>query len=1472
MAVITNTTKPLPASVPARAPGALAARAPAAVPVRVPALFRKIDWLALVTTFGLVFITYMITLGPELTLEDSGELVTGSMYAGIPHPPGYPVWTIYSWLWTVLLPIGNMAWRVSVGEAFAGATACGLLALMVSRGSSLFMEGIEELKSMTGKWEAAICFISGVVAGLLMGLDGFMWRESIVVNRIAVFSVPWMLLMMACLLRWIYAPHQMRYAYLAAFVFGVALTTHQSLVVAALGFVVAIVMGNPRLGSRVLMGAFLVYLAYMVVFLLSRDANGFHHPAAILARGGFFVLFNAVGWVSGVCSILVAARTGNLSSMFTEWKEWKHIILMALLFILGLCFYLYEALAGMSNPPMQWGYPRTVEGFWHALSRGQYEQPNPISLMDDPMRFVDQMIMLVQGVAQEFNWMYILIALLPFFFIFRMQRRERAWLVTLGSMFFFLGVILIMLLNPSRDRASADLIRVFLTSSHAIVACLIGYGLALTAAYMSTHYKRFRPWGFFGGVVAWSAALYCLFDAIAKNYFGRAWEPPIALWMEISGCVLVLVFAPTAYLNYKRSQQVAEMLGREKGQDEVARLNETHRYYASSAAINCIQAAFGVLVWFYPVFKGLLFGSKGELSFGQALHWVGRWTTQAFAKNQYGLPIFAGLFLVAIALVFIGSLLFYRERGPLLITLVLFAAMPLYSGLSHWFDSEQRGHMFGYWFGHDMFTPPFKFPSDYPNDSVRKDWPNYKPSGPDTAVAGKPIFPEMTKDAYLYGGTDPGRFCPTYMVFVESFTPHDCQPEEDQKFDRRDVYIVTQNALADGTYLNYIRAHYNRSEQKDPPFFADLVRSVPFLHDSPSGPNFLTRAVMPLDTLFEGIGERIEKQRRTYTSWFTEKDFVDMPSLAAKLRPSASQDPLSKYIYENIRPETRHLIDSSTDPHVLARTLAPDLNQLLDRELQIKKKVAAKQAEKTSVDETLFTGTTSPRLLQRQKELEKDIADLNAIGPLYKPELFNHVQLSEYLQDFIKENPQSHTRVRLNRLLLEAAYPKEIAKSLGGVYPDREVYIATPEDSQKCFQEYVNDFQERIKRGQRKPNEETKIENGQVSVIGQTAVMTINGFISKVMFDHNPKNEFYVEESFPLDWMYPHLTPYGIIMKINRPELPDLREEDLRRDHEFWKQYSKRLCGDWIDYDTSVKSICDWVEKTYLRRDFTGYKGDPKFVRDEDGQKAFSKLRSSIGGIYSWRLGYGSPGASADFQPKTPAQRAAVYREADFAFKQAFAFCPFSPEAVFRYTDVLVRSNRLDDAILVMETCLKMDPYNGGVQQQLNNFKNVRGQVPGGQDILPVWEEEFKKNPGNAQLAFGLANAYYQQQQTDSIVKVMDGLLNSTQKDPRVVLGIINLYQQQLPTVPPTKLEAARQAYARLMPNDPDSWFELARLRSTMGKTTEAVADLRKALDLASKLPPTDTKARDIKAAVQSDPRFAALRAMPEVKTLIGAN
>ncbi len=141
-----------------------------------------------------------------------------------------------------------------------------------------------------------------------------------------------------------------------------------------------------------------------------------------------------------------------------------------------------------------------------------------------------------------------------------------------------------------------------------------------------------------------------------------------------------------------------------------------------------------------------------------------------------------------------------------------------------------------------------------------------------------------------------------------------------------------------------------------------------------------------------------------------------------------------------------------------------------------------------------------------------------------------------------------------------------------------------------------------------------------VKVSGQVAVMAINGLITKVVFDRNPDREFYVEESFALDWMYPYLEPHGLIMKINRQPLAQLPEDVIARDHEYWRKLVADMLGDWLDEKTPVREIAEFVDRVYVRHDLKGFTGDPQFIQNDYAKRIFSKLRSSIGGLYAWRL------------------------------------------------------------------------------------------------------------------------------------------------------------------------------------------------------------------------------------------------------------
>jgi tetratricopeptide (TPR) repeat protein len=1184
--------------------------------VKLPPLFRRMDWLAMGIAFLAVWITYFRTLAPELTLEDSGELCTGSFYAGIPHPPGYPFWAIYSWLWTVLLPVGNVAWRVEVGESTAAAMACGMVALMVSRGSSMLMEGIEELKTMTGKWESAICLVSGAISGILLGLGGTMWNESVAINRISLFGVPWVMTVLLCLMRWLYAPKQWRYLFVAMFFFGICATIHQTLLVAALGVEACVAMAHPRLGRTFFLGNSCMFIAGVLAVLTKLyDVSG---TAPML-----IYLFCGVGIASIILYVWFAFMTREkmdelcrdaalagimilpvwaLSAGFFVWllaalslgtfiyfaiktwglgAEWLIALVCLGLWIAGAAFYFYEPISGMTNPPMEWGYPRTVEGFYHALSRGQYEKANPTDIFNQPGRFVQQLGFLVTGISEEFNWVLLFVTIIPFVFFLRLKKRERAWITCLGVTYFCIGVLLVILMNPSADRQSVDLHRVFFASSHGVVAILMGYGFSLTCAFMATHYGIFRRWGLLGAGIAAILAVYSLWDATAKHYFGIG----------------------------------------------------------------------------------------GEIGLGELPHWIAK----AFMPHQYGLPIYGSIILVLLTLAFLAALAVYRDRAPLAVGLAVFAGMPLCSGLAHWGTSEERNHWFGYWFGHDMFTPPFK------------------------------VYPEMTKDAVLFGGTDPGRFCPTYMIFCESFIPHKDQPEEDQHFDRRDVYIITQNALADPTYLDYIRAQYNRSTQKDPPFFQEFLRPQK---------------------------ERDQNYRTNF---------------------------LARLAYEYL-----------------------------------------------------------------DKPLTKFGADV------------------------------------------EARRRKE------GVYPPKEIYCPTPEDSSRCFSDYMADAQQRLEHDmhypsepkQIKPGEEVHIQDGnRVSVSGQVAVMSINGLLTKVIFDHNPTNEFFVEESFPLDWMYPYLTPFGIIMKINRNPLDEFSADQVKQDHEFWSKYSARLTGNWITYDTSLKDIAKFAQDVYLEHDYTNLKGDPKFVRDDQAQKAFSKLRSSIGGIYDWRFRHAH---SVEDQQR-------MLKEADFAYKQAFAFCPYSPEVVYRFVQLLTSVGRYEDADIVADTCYKLDPNNdqiAGLAKQLDAVKV--GNVPGQQG--PVSLEQLQKDSdndtNNIQAAFNLAQAYVQRGQNDKAVEALDRVLNNPKVDVNAIIMLAKVYASpQFNSFP--KLELALRKLTEIQPHSPEAWCDYAAMETAMSKFDEAFKALKMSLQENDARLAVDPKSQNMNGIIKTDPRFNALRNRPEYQQLM---
>ena len=1307
------------------------------VPAHVPPLFRKMDWFALTVAFLGVWIVYLWTLAPELTIEDSGELCTGSFYAGIPHPPGYPFWSIYSWFWTAILPFGNVAWRVEVGESFAASMGCGLLALMVSRGSSMLIEGIAELKAISKHWETTICFVSGTVAGLLLGLGQFMWCQSDVINRISLFGVPWLLAVVLMLMRWSYAPQQRRYLYISMLLYGWLATIHQSLLLSVPGIEMLIALVLPRLGRDLFVWNTIGYLVFLGLMqtgtipalnnLTSIEKIIFHFVglgscaawtgiymklfveakqlksewmlwfwwsllAAVAVSVFLFVLLlvftpGAKDLLMGFCTSgmeFTAIVYGCVLAIFGAVAIFKGIetrqfgremltgIWLGLIWCLGVSVYFYEPISCMTDPPMQWSYPRTVEGFFRGLSRDQYGSEIGTDLLTNPRQFLFQLYYLADGLSESFNWALLFVGLIPFLFLTKMARQERNWIIGVTGIYFWISVMLVIMLDVSADRSTSELNKVFFTASHALFAMMIGYGITIIAAYVATHYERIRNWCFVGAASALVAALYCLVNTIAQTYFGPAGQlrVPLPDW---------------------------------------------------------------------PFLSFLAFGPNGQFGIFEIPHWI----AQAFAKDQFGMPVIAGLILIALPIIFLASLKIYRNHGPVAILLALFCVTPLISGMTHWYKSEQRNHWFGYWFGHDMFIPPFMDNGKLSYDNDRRAELMKDPA------QARFIYPQMTRDAILFGGTDPGRFCPTYMIFCESFIPHYCQPKQDQKFDRRDVYIITQNALADGTYLDYLRAQYFRSHQQDPPFFGEL----------------------------------------------------------------------SKYLFSILIHTWRIRLDDNIDKH----------RNFDDKQIQ--------------------NAGLTPDDVQREGQAEADHDNAVASSGLYG--LINNTL------NYVLDKPFT-------------AWGKHVEtyRRARGVYPANEIYIPSPEDSQNCFNEYYADVQRRMQLNQLQPGENVTVDpaSGRMTVSGQGSIMMINGLVCKAIFDNNPTNDFFVEESVPLSWMYPYETPFGVIMRVNRNPLPQLTQDIFDRDHKFWSDYSERLCGNWITYDTTVPQIADFVQRTYIQNNYTSFSGDRKFVRDEDAQKAFSKLRSSQAGMYAWRC---SPSCPPEYREQNAALEKALERETNFAFMQSLAFCPYSPEAVFRYVQFLMQFDRIDDALLVARTALKLDPFNGSFSTLIDNlesFKKQTGQRQQVEEQVQGIEDRVRTNPADYQDFFSLAGYYLQTQQTNRAIDLFEQTLSRPSVPPAVLRTIAQFYAQSGLY---SELETVLQKLAAEQPDVPEAWYDLARLEVLLGERDQAIRDLQTSIELSDKRLKTNSAAVDIRAAARAEGGFNPIRGSAEFQKLV---
>ncbi|HTL18468.1 MAG TPA: tetratricopeptide repeat protein, partial [Patescibacteria group bacterium] len=142
---------------------------------------------------------------------------------------------------------------------------------------------------------------------------------------------------------------------------------------------------------------------------------------------------------------------------------------------------------------------------------------------------------------------------------------------------------------------------------------------------------------------------------------------------------------------------------------------------------------------------------------------------------------------------------------------------------------------------------------------------------------------------------------------------------------------------------------------------------------------------------------------------------------------------------------------------------------------------------------------------------------------------------------------------------------------------------------------------------------------------------------------------------------------------------------------------------------------------------------------------------------------------------------------------------------------------------------------------------------------------QLQNNPANLEAAIGIAEGDRALHQPQEARQALQKVLDSPAAGPN---AIVQMAQQFMALSDYPMLEKALEKLTRVAPESPETWYDLAALRSILGNKTQSIEALRQALKLSAARLTRDPRARNLSAELQRDPRFNAVRSLPEFKDL----
>ncbi|NLE76552.1 MAG: DUF2723 domain-containing protein [Chloroflexi bacterium] len=163
---------------------------------------------------------YLRTLAPTILVADGGEFQFAAYLGGIAHPTGYPLYLVLGWLWSHLLPWGDVAFRMNLFSAWWAALAVAAVYLL-----SVCLLRVVNLLGRAPRLASVVA----ALGALTLAFSYVFWTQAVVAEVYALHALFTAAALLAALgWRCGQGSQRLRWALWLALLLGLSLTHHRT--------------------------------------------------------------------------------------------------------------------------------------------------------------------------------------------------------------------------------------------------------------------------------------------------------------------------------------------------------------------------------------------------------------------------------------------------------------------------------------------------------------------------------------------------------------------------------------------------------------------------------------------------------------------------------------------------------------------------------------------------------------------------------------------------------------------------------------------------------------------------------------------------------------------------------------------------------------------------------------------------------------------------------------------------------------------------------------------------------------------------------------------------------------------------------------------------------------------------------------------------------------------------------------------